>query len=81
MSKRNEVLYVSQILAEGRIVELSDGSRWHVSSQDIEIAATWASGHQVSLIDGVDDLFPHRLINLDGRDRDIITATRLDLDT
>jgi len=81
MGNHKTVLYISQMLADNRIIELTDGSRWQISEKDFKTATAWVSGHQIALIDGFDDLFPHRLINLDCRDQDIITATRLNIET
>jgi hypothetical protein len=63
----SESLYLSQNIDNGKILELSDGSRWEVAPSDVERASFWIVPFPLYFVDNNDPFdnvtYPKKIVN------------------
>ncbi len=55
---------VAEVLDEGAVMVLEDGSRWQVYEGFIFRSSKWEPGHMITVKTNRDELYPYKLINV-----------------
>ena len=67
--------WISEVLSNGKIIKLEDGSFWRVSPLDEFTSSLWLPISDITVIDGDEPSYPYKLVNTD--DNEIVNAKLL----
>jgi hypothetical protein len=56
---------IDDVLDDGNLIKLNDGSLWQVSPYDAADSGVWTSATEITVIDGNDPNYPYKLVNTD----------------
>jgi hypothetical protein len=60
--------WIAEVIRDGSILQLEDGSLWEVSPLDRIYTAIWLPISEVVIVEGDDPLYPFRIVNTDDRE-------------
>jgi hypothetical protein len=67
--------WIDHVMDSGRLIRLEDGSVWRVSPIDVIDSMLWLPISNITVIDGDDPSYPHKLVNMD--DNEVVNAKLL----
>jgi hypothetical protein len=68
--------WIESVLDDGNLIKLEDGSLWRVSPLDVIDSALWLPTSDITIIDGDDPEYPHKLVNTD--DNEVVNASPIE---
>jgi hypothetical protein len=59
--------WIKSVVARGQTIQLEDGSVWQINPLNKVDAILWLATERITIVDSGNALYPHKLINTDGK--------------
>ena len=67
---------IIEVLEDGLLIELDDGSRWAIKPGDIGKTAVWYETQRIVVEENDSSVYPYKLKNLDTSTQETVEASR-----